>query len=110
MGFSTNDSMPLFAYRVIEVINLSELIFKRLNARLHIIEGLIKAVSVMDEIIAIIRSSANKSESKKAIIAEFNFSEIQAEAIVMLQLYKLSSTDVNVFILQDEFKSSFQKN
>lgn len=90
------------AHREEVVINRLTYIQARLNARLHIIEGLIKAVSVMDEIIAIIRSSANKSESKKAIIAEFNFSEIQAEAIVMLQLYKLSSTDVNV--LQDEFK------
>ena len=64
--------------------------------RLHIIDGLIKAISVLSEIIAIIRSSTDKSSAKLNIIKAFDFSEEQAEAIVMLQLYKLSNTDITV--------------
>ncbi len=90
------------AHREEVVINRLTFIRDRLNARIHILEGLIKAVSVMDEIISIIRRSKNKGESKAAIIEAFGFSEAQAEAIVMLQLYRLSSTDVNV--LQEEYK------
>ena len=90
------------AHREEVVINRLTYIEARLKARLHILEGLIKAVDVMDEIISIIRASKNKAESKNAIIDAFNFSEAQAEAIVMLQLYRLSSTDINV--LQDEYK------
>lgn len=90
------------AHREEVVINRLTYIEARLKARLHILEGLIKAVDVMDEIIRIIRQSKNKAESKASIIEAFGFTEAQAEAIVMLQLYRLSSTDVNV--LQDEYK------
>lgn len=90
------------AHREEVVINRLSYIRDRLNARIHILEGLIKAVSVMDEIISIIRRSKNKGESKVGIIEAFDFTEAQAEAIVMLQLYRLSSTDVNV--LQEEYK------
>ncbi len=90
------------AHREEVVVNRLTYIKNRLNARIHILEGLIKAVDVMDEIIKIIRSSKNKSESKQGIIDAFSFTDAQAEAIVTLQLYRLSSTDVNV--LQDEYK------
>lgn len=73
----------------------------RMEKRCHILEGLIKAVSVLDEIIALIRSSKDKADSKKRIIERFEFTEEQAEAIVTLRLYRLSSTDVNE--LRDEF-------
>ena len=62
--------------------------------RCHILEGLIKAISVLDEVIAIIRKSKDKADSKKALIERFGFTEAQAEAIVVLRLYRLSSTDV----------------
>lgn len=62
--------------------------------RCHILDGLIKAVSVLDEIIAIIRASKDKADSKKNIIEAFDFSEEQAEAIVTMRLYRLSSTDI----------------
>lgn len=62
--------------------------------RLHILEGLIRAVSIMDEIIQIIRSSKDKQDSKKNLIARFDFSETQAEAIVTMRLYRLSNTDI----------------
>ncbi|HOE53636.1 MAG: DNA topoisomerase IV subunit A [Bacilli bacterium] len=66
--------------------------------RLHIIEGLIKAISVVNEIIAIIRKSTDKANAKTNIKAAYGFSEEQAEAIVMLQLYKLSNTDITVLM------------
>lgn len=67
---------------------------RKKKERMHIVEGLIRALSVLDEIIAIIRSSSGKADSKKNIIARFGFSEAQAEAIVTMQLYRLSNTDV----------------
>lgn len=69
--------------------------------RLHILEGLIKAISYLDEVIAIIRQSENKKDSKINLIDRFNFSETQAEAIVTLQLYRLSNTDI--VELKEEF-------
>lgn len=64
------------------------------KARMHIVEGLIKALSILDEIIAIIRSSKNKSDSINNLVLKFDFTEKQATAIVDLQLYRLSNTDV----------------
>lgn len=61
---------------------------------MHIVEGLIKALSILDEVISCIRKSKNKSDAKINLVNEFKFTEIQAEAIVMLQLYKLTNTDV----------------
>ncbi len=73
----------------------------KMETRCHILEGLMKAVSVMDEIIAIIRSSKDKSDAKNRLEKEFHFTEIQSEAIVTLRLYRLTSTDVK--ILREEF-------
>lgn len=67
---------------------------KTAQARMHIIEGLIKALSILDEIIKTIRASKNKSDAKINLMNEFGFTEMQAEAIVVLQLYKLTNTDV----------------
>lgn len=62
--------------------------------RCHILQGLIKAVSVLDEIIALIRASKDKADSKHRIMDAFDFSDEQAEAIVTMRLYRLSSTDI----------------
>ena len=70
--------------------------------RAHILEGLIKAVSVMDEIIRIIRKSKDKAHAKKNLIERFDFTEKQAEAIVVMRLYRLTNTDVKE--LKAEFK------
>ena len=64
------------------------------TARLHIVEGLIKCLSILDEVIRVIRASKNKSDAKDNLVKEFDFTPLQAEAIVMLQLYKLTNTDV----------------
>ena len=68
--------------------------------RIHIVEGLIKAVSVIDEVIKTIRSSTDRASSKLNLINKFKFSDKQAEAIITLQLYRLSSTDIT--LLQNE--------
>ena len=62
--------------------------------RLHIVEGLIKAISILDEVIRVIRASKNKSDAKDNLVKEFGFTPEQAEAIVILQLYRLTNTDV----------------
>ena len=62
--------------------------------RLHIVEGLITMVSILDAVIQTIRSSANKKDAKENIMANYHFTEEQAEAIVMLQLYRLTNTDI----------------
>lgn len=67
---------------------------KRAKDRAHIVEGLIKAISILDELIATIRASKNKADAKKQIIDKYEFTEAQAEAIVMLQLYRLTNTDI----------------
>ncbi len=63
-------------------------------ARMHIVEGLIKAISILDEVIKTIRSSKNKADSEANLVKKFDFTEKQAKAIVELQLYRLSNTDI----------------
>lgn len=62
--------------------------------RLHIVEGLIEMVSILDAVIQTIRSSDNKRHAIENLISTYNFTEAQAEAIVMLQLYRLTNTDI----------------
>ena len=62
--------------------------------RYHILEGLIKAISILDEVIKVIRASKNKADAIINLIKEFSFTEKQATAIVMLQLYRLTNTDI----------------
>ena len=60
----------------------------------HIVDGLIKALSILDEVIKTIRASKNKTDAKENLVKLYDFTIKQAEAIVMLQLYKLTNTDV----------------
>jgi len=85
------------------VLRRSRFDYNKCSDKLQIDEGLIKAISVLDEVIDIIRHSSNKADSKANLIKRFGFTEKQAEAIVMLQLYRLSSTDITV--VQDEITS-----
>lgn len=64
------------------------------QSRYHIVEGLIKCISILDEVIKVIRASKNKTDAKENLVKEFEFSDAQAEAIVTLQLYRLTNTDV----------------
>ena len=85
------------------ILHQKEVITKRTKfdlehakARLHIVEGLIKCLSILDEVIRVIRASKNKLDAKENLMKEFDFTEAQAEAIVTLQLYKLTNTDVTL--------------
>ncbi|MBL0701720.1 MAG: DNA topoisomerase 4 subunit A, partial [Spiroplasma sp.] len=82
-------------HRVEVITKRSEYRLEKANQKLHILEGLIKAVNILDEIIEIIKASSNKSTSKENIMKRYDFSEYQAEAIVMMQLYRLSNTDLS---------------
>ena len=72
----------------------TEFDLKVAKARMHILEGLIKALSILDEVIKVIRGSKNKADAIQNLQTEFDFTKEQAEAIVNLQLYKLTNTDV----------------
>ena len=77
------------------------------KARYHILEGLIKCISILDEVIKVIRASKNKSDAKDNLVKEFEFTIEQAEAIVTLQLYRLTNTDV--VALEEEMKDLEKK-
>lgn len=70
--------------------------------RLHIVEGLIKMVSILDKVIKTIRSSKNKKDAENNLIKEYKFTEKQAEAIVLLQLYRLTNTDIKELIEESQ--------
>ena len=99
---------------IIEIIDAyikhqTEVIRRRTNfdlknalLRYEILEGLVKVMSILDEVIKIIRASKNKSDAKNNLVKEFAFTERQADAIVMLQLYKLTNTDVTLVLEEKE--------
>ncbi len=80
----------------------TEFDLKTAKARMHIVEGLIKALSMLDEVIKVIRASKNKANAVENLQIEFEFTKLQSEAIVNLQLYKLTNTDVSE--LNEEMK------
>lgn len=67
---------------------------RKAEARLHIVDALIRVLSILDEVIHLIRNSKDKKDAKQNLIKEYSFTEIQAEAIVSLQLYRLTNTDI----------------
>ena len=77
------------------------------ESRLHIVDGLIKAISILDEIVETIRQSKDKADAKKNLQNKYGFTEAQSEAIVMLQLYKLSNTDISTLLNE---KKSLEAN
>ena len=76
------------------VINRSKFDLEHSKKRLHIVEGFIKAIDILDEIIKTIRRSKNKSDAIDNLVKEYDFTTEQATAIVMMQLYKLTNTDI----------------
>lgn len=75
---------------------------QKARERQHIVEGLMKALSILDEVIAAIRASKDKRDAKDNLIKKFKFTEIQAEAIVSLQLYRLTNTDITALKAEAE--------
>ncbi|WP_018658783.1 DNA topoisomerase IV subunit A [Allofustis seminis] len=76
------------------ILKRTAFLLKKAENREHIVQGLIKAVSLLDQVIHVIRASNNKSHAKINLINEFSFTEKQSEAIVTLQLYRLTNTDI----------------
>lgn len=89
------------------ITNRSNYDLQKARERQHIVEGLIKALSILDEVIATIRASKDKRDAKDNLISKFEFTELQAEAIVSLQLYRLTNTDITA--LQSEAKELDEK-
>lgn len=89
------------------IIKRSEFDLKMYLKRLHIVDGFLKMMDILDEVIKVIRKSKNKGDAKDNLVKEFNFSEEQAEAIVTLQLYKLTNTDVTALIEEKEKLEKF---
>jgi len=82
------------AYREEVITRRSEYELKIKEDRCHILEGLVNAISVLDEVIQIIRESKDKKNAKERLSSRFEFTERQAEAIVNLRLYRLTNTDI----------------
>lgn len=80
----------------------SEFELKKAKNRQHIVSGLIKALSILDQVIATIRSSKDKKDAKMNLVKEYAFTEEQAEAIVSLQLYRLTNTDITALEKENE--------
>ncbi|CAK1223295.1 DNA gyrase/topoisomerase IV [Fructobacillus cardui] len=80
---------------------------KKAKARQHIVEGLIRMLSILDEVVATIRSSKNRKDATENLVKEYQFTKEQAEAIVALQLYRLTNTDVTQ--LEEEHKALAEK-
>lgn len=82
------------AHRKDIIVDRSKFDKEKAEKRLHIVEGLIRVISILDEVIALIRASENKADAKENLKVSYEFSEEQAEAIVTLQLYRLTNTDI----------------
>ncbi|API89493.1 DNA topoisomerase IV subunit A [Marinilactibacillus sp. 15R] len=76
------------------ILKRTEFLLRKDHKREHIVAGLIKAISILDDVIRVIRNSQNKSDAKNNLITKYEFTEAQAEAIVSLQLYRLTNTDI----------------
>ncbi|WP_096435206.1 DNA topoisomerase IV subunit A [Alteribacter populi] len=83
---------------------------RKAQERQHIVEGLIKAISILDDVIATIRASKDKGDAKRALQEAYGFTEAQAEAIVTLQLYRLTNTDITTLEKEsEELKKQIEK-
>lgn len=83
------------------VINRTKYNLHKAEARLEIVQGLIHVMDILDEVIKTIRASKNKADAQSNLVKEFDFTKRQAEAIVSLQLYRLTNTDVNQLIAEE---------
>lgn len=84
------------------VTNRSKFELKKAQERQHVVEGLMKALSILDQVIATIRASKDKKDAKENLMKEYDFTEPQSEAIVSLQLYRLTNTDITQLMKESE--------
>ncbi|WP_371873144.1 DNA topoisomerase IV subunit A [Tetragenococcus halophilus] len=76
------------------VLKRSQFELNKAQKRQHIVDGLMKALSILDQVIATIRASKDKKDAKNNLVIQHQFTQAQAEAIVNLQLYRLTNTDI----------------
>ncbi|HEX7056856.1 MAG TPA: DNA gyrase subunit A [Bacilli bacterium] len=76
------------------VANRSRFELEKAEDRAHVLEGLIKALSILDEVIAVIKASKNRQDAQNNLVAKFHFTERQADAILVLQLYRLTNLEI----------------
>lgn len=84
------------------ITNRTNFLLNKAKKRLHIVDGLIKMISILTEVIETIRHSKNKADSKVNLINKFAFTEEQAEAIVMMHLYRLSNQDIEALMAEQK--------
>ncbi len=88
---NTRELMQQFLdHRIVVITRRTQFLLDKAEARLHIVEGLLKALDILDEIIALIRASDNRTAARKELMSEFDFSEKQAESILAMQLGQLT--------------------
>jgi topoisomerase-4 subunit A len=87
-------------HQKIVITNRSNYQLRKAQKRLHIVDGIIKMMDILDDVIALIRASKDKKDAKSKLMRKYKFTEEQSEAIVTLQLYRLSNTDIGA--LQNE--------
>ena len=92
------------------VTKRSKFDLQKAKDRLHIVEGLMKALSILDEVIETIRSSKDKRDAKDNLKSTIRFTEAQAEAIVSLQLYRLTNTDITELQAEQEELKKTMRN
>ena len=98
------DIMDAYIAHQKEVITRrTEFDLEHARARMHIVEGFIKMLDILDEVIKTIRSSKNKQDAQDNLVKLYEFTDKQAEEIVKLQLYRLTNTDVEV--LKEEYNN-----
>jgi DNA gyrase subunit A len=89
-------------HRRIVVTRRTQFLLKQAQDRLHIVDGLLRALDIIDEIIALIRASQNRSEARDGLISELEFSEVQAEHILNMQLARLTRLSRNELATEKE--------
>ena len=95
-----NHQKDIVTRRTIKELELAE-------KRFHIVEGFIKAINILDEVIKTIRNSKSKKDAGVNLVKNFDFTEEQANAILELMLYRLTGLEINVF--QKEYKELERK-
>lgn len=89
-------------FQVDVITRRTQFLLKKAKDRLHIVEGLIKAISIINEVVQLIRKSKDKADAKLNLQNTFEFTEPQSEAIVTMRLYKLTNTDVTIYVAEKE--------
>jgi topoisomerase-4 subunit A len=77
------------------VINRTRFDLEKAEDRAHVLEGLVKALNILDDIIAAIKASKNRQDAQQNLVSKFGFTERQADAILTLQLYRLTNLEIH---------------